>query len=173
METWYVAKTKPAKERWVESCLKKLDVEVFLPIIRSPGRKAGWEPLFPTYLFCLADFQSTSWSAIRWVPGLSYFLGTGQGPVPVSDELIAHLKQRVSWWNGGGHVTKFTPGERVVVASGPFSGLEGIFQRDVPSRQRCQILLEILGQLTRVELPAEIIKAKSSYLGMSLAACRS
>ena len=170
---WYVAKTKPAKEQWLDSYLtNKLGVEVFLPTVRlQAGSKAKWEPLFPTYLFCVVDLQSSDWPAIRGAPGLSYFLGTGQGPVPVSDELIAHLKQRVSWWNDGGHVHSFAPGERVMVSSGPFSGLEGIFQRYVPARQRCQLLLEILGRLTRVELPVEVIKAEAPYRGMAMANC--
>jgi len=171
VKAWCVAKTKPRKEQLVENYLaKNWEVEVFLPMVRRPaGRKAGYEPLFPTYLFCLADPQSTDWRAIRWAPGLSYFLGTGQELVPVSDELIAQLKQRVSWWNEGGYVPHFTPGERVVVTSGPFSGLEAIFQRYVPARQRCQVLLQILSRLAKVEIPAKALKVKSPYRGIAFA----
>lgn len=171
MEAWYVAKTKPAKERFVETYITdRWGVEVFLPVIRRPiGRNAGWEPLFPTYLFCLVDPQSAAWPDIRWSPGLCYFLGAGQELVPVSDELIVHLKQRVSWWNEGGYAPSFTPGERVVVTSGPFSGLEGIFQRYVPARQRCQVLLQIIGRLARVELSAEVLKGEYRYQGLALA----
>lgn len=171
MEAWYVAKTKPAKERYVETCFTEAwGVEVFFPIIRRPvGGKAKWEPLFPTYLFCLIDPHSADWPAIRWVPGLCYFLATGQDITPVSDELINHLKQRVSWWNEGRYAPRFSPGDRVVVTSGPFLGLEGIFQRYVPTRQRCQVLLQVLGQFTKVELSAKALKAGSPYGGLGLA----
>jgi len=170
MEAWYVAKTKARKERLVEMYLtEKLRVEVFLPIIHHPaGRKAGWEPLFPTYLFCLVDPQSADWPAIRWAHGVSYFLG-GPELVPVSDELIAHLKQRVSGWNEGGYVPRFASGEQVMVSSGPFSGLEGIFQRYVPARQRCQVLLQLLGRLAKVEVSAEILRGKLPYRGLAFA----
>ena len=171
MEAWYVAKTKPSKERVVETYLTEgQGVEVFLPLIRRPAdRKAGWELLFPTYLFCLVDPQSSDWAAIRWAPGLSYFLGASQELVPVSDELIAHLKQRVSWWNEDGYVPQFVPGERLEVTSGPFSGLEAIFQRYIPARQRCQVLLQILGRLAKVEVPAEVLEGKSPYRGLAFA----
>ena len=171
MEAWYVAKTKVRKERLVEIYLtEKLGVEVFLPLIRRPaGIKAGLEPLFPTYLFCFVNPQSADWPAIRWAHGLSYFLGASRELVPVSDELIAHLKQRVSWWNEGGYVPQFASGEQVMVTSGPFSGLEGIFQRYVPARQRCQVLLEILGRLAKVEVTAEILRGKLPYRGLAFA----
>lgn len=175
MEAWYVAKTKPTKERWLETYLtQKMGVDVFLPIIRRPaGSKVRWEPLFPSYLFCQVDFESDDWPGVRWAPGLSYFLGTGDEIVPVSDELVANLKQRVSWWNDGGYTPRFAPGERVVVTSGPFSGLEGIFQRYIPARQRCQVLLQFLGQPNKVELPAEVLMAESPYRGLALTTCGS
>ena len=171
MEAWYVAKAKPSKERNVETYItEKWGIEVFLPVIRRPSNnKPAFEPLFPTYLFCHIDTQSTAWPAIRWVPGLCYFLGAGQQLVPVSDEVIAHLKKRVSWWNEGGYIPHFTPGERVVVTSGSFSGVEGIFQRYLPARQRCLVLLQIVGQMTKVELPAETLKAEYGYRGLALA----
>ena len=167
-----MAKTKPGKEQLVERYLtERQDIEVFLPLIRRPaGRRTGLEPLFPTYLFCLVDPHSADWPAIRWAHGLSYFLGVNQEAlVPISDELIAHLKQRVSWWNEGGYVPQFASGEQVMVTSGPFSGLEGIFQRYVPARQRCQVLLEMLGRLAKVEVPAEVLRGKLPYRGLAFA----
>ena len=171
MKAWYVAKTKARKEWLVEAYLiEKLGVEVFLPTIRHPnGKKAGWEPLFPTYLFCSVDPQSADWPAIRWARGLSYFLGTGEELVPVSNEFIVHLKRRVSWWNEGGYVPRFASGEQVTVTSGPFSGLEAIFQRYVPARQRCQVLIQLLGRLAKMEVPAEVLRGKFPYKGLAFA----
>jgi transcription antitermination factor NusG len=171
MESWFVAKTKPTKERYVETCLsEKWGVEVFYPIIRRPSnRKPPVEPLFPTYLFCRIDTQSDAWPAIRWVPGVCYFLGADHQPVPISDEIIVDLKQRVSLWNGGGYVPRFASGERVVVTSGLFAGVEGIFQRYLPARQRCLVLLEIVGKTSKVEIPAEALCGDSRYSGLALA----
>jgi transcription antitermination factor NusG len=171
MDSWFVAKTKPAKERYVETCvLEKWGIDVFFPIIRSPSyNKPTFEPLFPTYLFCSFDIQSTVWPAIRWIPGLCYFLGAGQQLVPVSDELVADIRKRIYRWNEGGYIRHFTRGECVLVTSGPFSGVEGIFQKYLPARQRCQILLQILGQQNKVELPVQYLDAKRRYHGPALA----
>jgi transcription antitermination factor NusG len=171
MESWFVAKTKPAKERYVENCIsEKWGIEVFFPIIRRPSNnKLAFEPLFPTYLFCRFDTHSTIWPAIRWVPGLCYFLGVGQQLVPVSEELVTELRQRVTWWNKGGYLPNFTPGERVLVNSGPFSGVEGIFQKYLHARERCQVLLQILGQQNRVELPVQALSSEQHYHKLALA----
>ena len=164
MEAWYVAKTKPKKERWVEKYLTdEMGIDVFLPNIRTPANgKLKYEPLFPTYLFCYFDQRSSAWPAIRWVPGLCYFLATGQYISPVPDELIYHLKERVSRWNDRRSMPRFSPGDSIIVIDGPFSNLEGIFQRYIPARQRCHVLIQVLGQLNKVELPAEVLRFSSS-----------
>jgi transcriptional antiterminator RfaH len=171
MQTWYVAKTKPTKERFVESFLSEIwEIEVFLPVIRRPGgKKPNWEPLFPTYLFCHIDRHAPSWPDVRWAPGLCYFLGAGDELSPVSPDFIARLKQRVSRWNEGGYLSHFLPGDRVFVTNGPFSGLEGIFQKYVPARQRCQVLLQVVGSVNNVEIPIETIKATSGYQRFAVA----
>ena len=165
MQGWYVAKTKPSREKSVELYITgKWGIEVFLPVIRRPsGAKAVMEPLFPTYLFCHIDSGSDAWTDIRWTPGLCYFLGAGRDTVPVSDTLIDHIRQRVGWWNDGGFEPRFASGERVIVTEGPFAGLEGIFKRYVPARRRCQVLLEIIGQQRKVELPPEVLRSRSGY----------
>jgi len=165
VEAWYVAKTKPRKERLVENYLTRgQGVEVFLPYIRRPaGKKGGLELLFPTYIFCLVDPQSADWGAIRWAPGVSYFLGAGHELTPVSDEIITHLKYKVSWWNNGGCTPSFAFGDRITITNGPFSGLEAIFQRYIPARQRCQVLIEILGQFAKAEVPIENVRNRLPY----------
>jgi transcriptional antiterminator RfaH len=172
MQGWCVAKTKPGREKSVEYYItERFDLEVFLPVIRRPSpsvKKAGMEPLFPTYLFCLVDGRSDVWPDIRWTPGLCYFLGAGQELVPVTDGLVTQLKQKVAWWNDGGFQPHFDRGERVIVTGGPLSGLEGIFTRYLPARQRCQVLLEVLGRQSTVELPVEILRGRSGYRGLAL-----
>ncbi len=171
MEAWYVAKTKPAKERITERFLNDVrGVEVFMPLIRRPaGKKNGSELLFPTYIFCLVDPQSADWPAVRWAPGLSYFLGNGLEPVPVPEVVIGRLKQQVYSWNEGGFTPRFASGEKVIVTDGPFSGLEAIFQRYVPARQRCQVLIQVLNKLAQVEIPVEALGNKSPYGKLALA----
>jgi transcriptional antiterminator RfaH len=155
MKPWFAAKTHVRHERSTEAYLvENLGINVFLPMIRPPLGQHHFEPLFPTYLFCQFDPISENWPSIRSAPGLAYVLGNGSEPVPVCEELILDLKRRVSFWNSGTDKPRFYHGEPVAVISGPFSGFQALFENYLPARQRCQVLIEVLGQLTKVELPA-------------------
>lgn len=165
MEYWFVAKTKPKKERYVETFLsEKWDIEVFSPYIRKPmARQTCFEPLFPTYLFCRFDTDSAAWPAIRWIPGLCYFLGSGEQLIPVTGELISQIKHQVSLWNMGEHKPCFSTGDRVKFTGSLLAGIEGVFQKYLPSRKRCQVLLSIIGQPNKVELPIESLRTEYHY----------
>lgn len=168
MEAWYVAKTKVQKERLVENYLsEKLGVDVFIPYIQNAQkRNTGMEMLFPSYIFCFVDPQSRDWGAIRCAPGVSYFLGYGNELVPVSEDIINHIKSKVSIWNNKQDACQFKAGDRIKVINGVFSGLDVIFHRYIPSRQRCQVLIEVLGQLSKVEIPVENIHKKQPNLSL-------
>ena len=71
----------------------------------------------------------------------------------ISDELVDYIKGRVSQWNEGTHPDRsFKEGDSVVISNGPFAGIDGIFKKYVGSRRRCQILLELVGRMTSVEI---------------------
>ena len=164
MEDWYVAKIKVQKENALVSFLSQCGVQVFLPKIISPGHNGGrLQALFPTYLFCYLDPESGMWPRVRWAPGMSYFLGCEGEPEPVPQALVDYLQQRVTQWNDPSCSRLLSSGDRVVVTEGPFAGLEGIFQRYIPSKQRCRIFLQVVGRLTNVELPEwELTEASST-----------
>lgn len=153
MESWYIAKVKPQKERTLTSFLGQWGIEVFYPKIALPGRNSIRKALFPDYVFCRLDPESGVWPVARWAPGMSYFLNHDGEPTPLPEMMVQGLKQRVDNWNQPCHHRCLQEGNRVVILSGPLSGLEGIFQRYVPSRERCQILLDAVGRLGTVELP--------------------
>lgn len=154
MRGWYVAKSKPRKETWLEAVLPRLGVDVYFP--RVMGRRHGkqvLEPLFPTYLFCRFDSESSDWPAIRWASGLNYFLSADGRPSVIPDDLVEYINRRVNIWNDGGDTAqKLASGDQVTIGSGPFRGLEGIFQGYISSGQRCRILLQVVGRLTSVQL---------------------
>jgi transcription antitermination factor NusG len=164
MKAWYVAKTKPGKEHMAEKYLsEKQDVDIFIPYIQHPlKKKASLEMLFPTYIFCFVDPQSKDWGAIRYAPGISYFLGYGMEIIPVSEEIINNIRTKVSIWNDREGVFQCKAGDHLTVSNGPLSGLDVIFQRYIPSRQRCQVLLKVLGQMNKAEIPVENLKVKQT-----------
>lgn len=162
MEGWYVAKIKLQKETGLTSFLSQCDVDVFCPKIVHQGRNGkALKPLFPTYLFCYLDPQSNVWPMVRWAPGMLYFLSYDGEPSRIPQSLVDYLRERVSQCNDPNYSRHLASGDKVVVSGGPFAGLEGIFQRYLPGRARCQILLEVVGRLTTVELPEWEVKGNS------------
>ena len=165
MEGWYVAKIRVQKESGLMTFLSQCGVDAFYPKIVEKNRKGGTlRAMFPTYMFCYLDPQSSIWPMVRWAPGLTYFLSSDGEPARLPQALIDYLRQQVSERNDPGSSHNFATGDRVLVSEGPFAGLQGIFQRYMSSRQRCSILLEMVGRLTTVELPEWEVKEDSSTL---------
>ena len=159
MYAWYVAKIRVGKQLWALTNLERWGIKTFSPeILRPDRRKPRVEPLFPGYLFCRFDPESPVAPIARWSPGLAYFLGTSEGPTRLPDDLIAYLHERVAWWNNDGYQRPFRPGDQVVVQQGPLAGLEGVFQRYLPARRRCEVLVDIVGRMARAEVPQTYLR---------------
>lgn len=167
---WFIAKSKPRKEQYLISSLSRWGVETYYPFIRRPGKQGKLEPLFSTYVFCRFDDQDPRWHAVRWAQGLSYFLMAGGKLSAVPEPMVDFLMRRTREWNDSAFQKVFVPGEHLTIASGPFSGLDAIFQNYVPSRQRCQVLLQAVGGISSVELPVASISERGNTWRTRLAA---
>jgi transcriptional antiterminator RfaH len=158
MYGWYVVHTKPRMEALAETNLKRQDFETYLPWFRHVvRRRRAWrevvEPLFPRYLFLRLDPEEQTVAPIRSTLGVASLVGFGDRIIPVPDGVVAAL-QRCAEEGTGIHVApalEFQVGDRVAVAAGPFEGLHGVFQAE-SGRDRVAVLLDILGQSTRVVL---------------------
>ncbi len=159
---WFVAKVRRGAESALQEQMMPLGVEVYSPeiIVNKAGRRR-LEPLFPTYLFCRVDATGELWVRVRHARGLKYVLGSEQRPAPVDDGIIATIEERVRAWNAGGWREAFTPGERVMVTAGPLKGLEAIFVRYLPAKERCKILISTLALQHEVELNANVMTGAS------------
>jgi transcription elongation factor/antiterminator RfaH len=159
MSEWFVAKSKPRKENLLIGNLAKWGVETFYPYIRERGLSSGrLEPLFPSYVFCLVDTSSPKWQAVRWAPGLSYFLQSGDDVSPVPDVVIGYLRERIQTWNSAEIRQEFHKGDSVSIVSGPFAGFEAIFSEYLSSRDRCRILMKSIQGISSVEVPKESLE---------------
>lgn len=160
---WYVAKVKPRNESHVQAYLQRFDVETYAPeILVAKGGSQRVEPLFPTYVFVKTDPFSAQWPLVHWTRGVSYFLGDQQEPTPCPQELLGSIQTRVEQWNGGGWQAAYHVGDRVAIQSGPFKELDAIFQGYMPGRQRCRVLVSLMGRSVAVTLAVSEIDSSSS-----------
>lgn len=142
---WCVAKVHRGREEALCDQVAPAGVEVYNPqfLVARNGRRR-MEPLFPTYLFLNGDPEDESWMTVRRARGLKYLLGSDAHPSPVDDGIVETIRQRVAQWNGGGWRDVFRPGDRVLINAGPLKGLEAIFVKYVPARERCRVLIATL-----------------------------
>jgi transcriptional antiterminator RfaH len=159
---WYALQTKPNKEKEVEKRLTDLQVEVFLPWMRTRrriGSRFHWvlAPLFPGYLFCRLDLMASG-KAARYAPGVKDFLKFGNQIAEVGVEIVTSLRERCP--NGVAQIEPLSanPGDTVKINEGPFSGLQAIFEKKMKGSERVAVLLDILGRQTRLVLPTETIE---------------
>ena len=147
--SWYVVHTKIRQEALAMTNLNRQGFECYIPMIKMEKlrrHKATLveEPMFPRYLFIRLDSGGSgpSWSPIRSTLGVSQLVRFGGQPALVDSKLIELLRTREQV---GQPERLFKSGEKVVVADGPFAGIEAIF-KTADAESRSMILLEMLSK---------------------------
>jgi transcriptional antiterminator RfaH len=160
---WHLIYTNPRKEELVVSQLQSYDLDVFFPVIeieRGHRRGIREEPLFPHYLFIRVDLSAGDLPNLRYLPGVRSLVHFGEKPVIVPDAVIDRLQDRLEAQQRriplADHL--FKPGQAVRIRSGPFAGLDAVFQAGLKGTERAQILLDVLGSSTRVQVDANSLE---------------
>jgi transcriptional antiterminator RfaH len=166
MSYWACAQLESKRERLALHFLGLNGYEVYWPRIRTKRvaqirkPKLQTQPLFPGYVFVLVELQ---WYTARWCPGVIRLVLDGVQPARVPDQVIAELKGRER--NGFIELPKtpkpspgLSPGDRLRVHSGPFTGLDGLYAGMAP-RDRIVVLLQILGAKREVALARSDVAA--------------
>ena len=154
---WYCARTKPKHEHIAAATLRKnFGLEAFLPRLRIEratrrGVVRAIEPLFPCYVFvrCVIEERLDD---IKHASGISNLVCFG-GRIPVVEDTI--IEELQDCFEADELMTvehRLTPGSEVSVAGGAFDGMRAHVLRNMPAKRRVQILLDILGQPTPVEV---------------------
>jgi transcriptional antiterminator RfaH len=162
MDKWYLLYTKPRQEKIALANLENQGYTAYLPLVDVEkivrgARKAVREPLFPRYLFLSLDPNgTTSWLPIRSTVGVANLVRFGSTLAQVSPELVESIQRSTE----GALITQeHQPGERLAITSGPFRGLEAIFQT-YDGERRAVLLLTIMGKSVRaIHELAQIKKA--------------
>ncbi|PID86754.1 MAG: hypothetical protein CSB13_02765 [Chloroflexi bacterium] len=173
MKHWYVIYTKPKSEYRVAAWLAQYEIETYVPgfySLSSSSQTATKEILFPCYMFAKISLEEEGLSSIQWVPGVRRIVSFGGQPVTIPDCMMEEMRQNIQLANESRHENlepSMQPGTLVRVVSGPFQGMQAIFERPTSSRERVQVLLDFLGRVNRVKLDIDdlevVSKEKSSY----------
>ena len=167
--TWFAAWTKPKHEHIAAANLcRTVGLEVFLPRLQHKKMtRSGWrqmmEPLFPGYLFvrCVIDERINE---IQHTTGIKRLLQFGGKIPPIPDPVIEELQKHFQADSVVKVEDSLLPGEEVTVAGGPFAGMNACVLRTLPAKARVQVLLEILGRSTAVEVERNLVTVKRDCL---------
>lgn len=162
MAYWSVAQTETQRETTAALWLQRSGFETYLPRIKTvhhvTDRKnqtrtiSRVEPLFRSYLFVRIIDR---WSPVNATIGILGLLLAGDRPAVLRDEIVNKIKKQ----EHGGLIRlpspkTIKPGDkvRIINRNDNFRDLVGVFQ-GMPNKERVEILLSLLGQQVRVQLP--------------------
>lgn len=154
---WYCARTKPKHEHIAAANLRRnLQLEVFHPQLRVEratrrGLVRVIEPLFPCYIFVRCVLES-SLSEIQHTNGINALVRFGQKIPSVDDTRIEELQECFTAGEPMDVESCLAPADEVRIVDGVFAGIRAFVLRVMPARMRVQVLLDILGRPTPVEV---------------------
>jgi len=156
--SWYLVQTKPRQEFRAAEQLQNQGFTCFLPTLQIEkavrgGVKRCVEPLFSRYLFIQLDTATCDWSPIRSTRGVSKLVSFGSQFATLPAACIDALQRA----QGMVRQSLFMPGDRVMIANGPFSGLEGIYQLS-DGDARALVLIELMNQPQKLKFAMDALR---------------
>jgi transcriptional antiterminator RfaH len=166
---WYCARTKPKHEHIAAANLRRnLGLEVFHPRLRieratQRGVMRIVEPLFPCYIFVRCVLEE-HFSDVRHASGISSVVHFGHKIPKVPDAIIEELRDCFEADDPMTVEDRISPADEVVFVEGAFAGMRGFVLRVMPAKKRVQVLLEVLGGPTPVEVERSAVILERSTL---------
>ena len=154
---WYCARTKPKHEHLsAEHLRKNLNLAVFHPRLQveratQRGVMRVLEPLFPGYIFVRCVLGECL-NEIQYANGIHSLVHFGQRIPPVPDSIVRELQECFAMTDIMTLPGCISPGDEVNIGEGAFAGMNAYVLRLLPAKNRVEVLLDILGRPTPVEV---------------------
>ncbi len=118
------------------------------------GKKYTSERMFyPGYVLVEMDMDDNVWHVVKGTPRVTGFVGTGQQPTPLSDEVVQQIVYRVADSKEKPKLkVKFEKNESVRISEGPFASFTGVVDEVNEDRETLKVMVTIFGRSTPVEL---------------------
>jgi transcriptional antiterminator RfaH len=170
---WYCARTKPKHEHIAAANVRQnLGLEVFHPRLRieratQRGAMRVVEPLFPCYIFIRCVLEE-DFSDVRRTSGISSLVHFGQKIPTVPDLIIEELRECFEADDPMTVEDRILPADEVIFVDGAFTGMRAFVLRVMPAKKRVQVLLEVLGGPTPVEVERSAVVLERNTLADSV-----
>ena len=159
---WYLVQIKPNSAALALRNLTRQGFKTFAPMqteTRQVGERfrTATRLLFPGYLFVSLNSKEGSWRSVNSTIGVSRLVAFGCKPATVPRGLVEQIALRCDAEGLMLPPAALKPGDQVLVTSGPFTGFLAEVAR-CEADQRVWLLLDLMSQLTRVQMNAENVK---------------
>jgi transcription termination/antitermination protein NusG len=169
---WYVVhcysgyenKVKKGLEQRINSMgMQDRIYRVVVPIEKEVEIKEGQRRnierrVFPGYILVeMMELQQgepvsdEAWYVVRNTPGVTGFVSSGDKPVPLREEEVTKILQRMESEEPKVHVT-FRSGQTVHIIDGPFADFRGTVDNVDMTKGKVRVLVSFFGRETPVEL---------------------
>lgn len=158
-QNWYLVQIKRNSHKLAERNLNRQKFKTFLPF-QYATIKNGYKfstrvrPLFPGYIFVRIKLDKAPWHKIKSTVGVSRLICQGGVPKTIPTEVVSGLMSRCDQFGKLLPLKSLKTGDSVAVLSGALANFVATVET-IDSDNRIWVLMDILGQLTRVQLAAE------------------
>ncbi len=163
---WYIVHTYSQFEKSVKKSLEDMIIknnlqeyfgEIMIPIERIIGAgkdstRVSERKFYPGYVLIQMILNDTTWSLVKSVPKVTYFVGTKNKPQPLSNAEVAHImnQQKEGATKSAKPKESFAVGDQVKVINGPFVNFPAVI--DDIRNGKLRVSINIFGRETPVEL---------------------
>ncbi len=164
---WYLVQCKPNAAQIAVRNLENQSFVTFLPrqeITKRKGKifQRQIRPLFPGYLFVQIAPNLVPWRQINSTRGVNRLVHFGAEPSVVPNEIVEALvarcdQQSILRQTSETQSSQLHTGNQAKVTQGPFSGFIATIS-DIEPNNRINILIEIMGQTTKVAINADALQ---------------
>ena len=164
-DIWYIVQFKRNSHRVAARNLSQQGFKTFLPL-HSFTRKSQYkfvtniEPLFPGYMFVSIDLGKEPWHKINSTLGVTRLICQDGIPLKVPEEIVSALMSRCDSSGKLLPPKSLASGDSVKVLSGALANFIATVET-FDTKQRIWVLMEIMGQVTRVQVALDQIKLQN------------
>lgn len=120
--------------------------------IKGGKRVEVEERIYPGYVLVEMIVTDDSWYVVRNTPRVTGFVGAGVTPIPLREEEVKELFERMKGAETTKHQIDLEQGEVVKIVDGPFKDFEGRVSELDTDRGKVKVLVSMFGRETPVEL---------------------
>lgn len=157
--TGYENKVKATLERIVETrSLEDKILDIIIPMeeeieIKDGKQKVALKKVFPGYILVKMILDDITWYAINNIKGVFNFVGSGDKPVPLTEE-----EMQAMGIEEGSISVDYEIDDTVRIISGPLANFIGTVKNINQAKQKVEVLLSVFGRETVVDFDFEQIE---------------